>query len=314
MAFNPDDFVFETIKPPEENPTILEYDPKLKLILLRTKNSNSLNDQFEYKSCLISEQVNNNLLENIPEKWHTRNDKMVLFYIRENGEYLLEREKLKYDVKTQTSKWFRYKYESFTPEDAKELFEILKSIIWIQNTVETESRDEQILELAKKEVYINGIHLKRLEFQTSLLRESDWRILEDTPSFYDNEKAMWIEWRRQLREIVKSPDEFEDELTYLLYNEEFKWPINPDQYHDLDPSHEVEYLSDDSHWTDYHDVSITNETVKIMNSQINESVARIREKAETGIPITRQMFSIVKRYNLLDNTTIQNIKFKEVNE
>lgn len=311
MAFNPDDFVFETIKPPESNPTILEYDAKLKLVLLRSSNPNKTGD-YTYQSCVISEEVNNNLLENIPEKWNTRNDKIALFYIRENGDYVLEREKLKYDFKTQTSKWVRYRYDSFTLEDAKELFEILKSMIWIQNSIVENSRADQLLELAKKQVYLDGMHMVRVEKQNQLLRDSDWRIIDDAPSSYPNEKEMWIEWRKQLREIIKSPSEFEDELSYLIYHEEFKWPMNPDQYHDIDPNHETPYLSDDKHWSDFLDVSITNETVKYVNSQINESISRIKSNMDEGVPITRQMANVIRRYNLIDNTVLQNLKFKEV--
>lgn len=50
-----------------------------------------------------------------------------------------------------------------------------------------------------------------------LLRESDWAVLSDVP-MTSGDRALWIEYRRGLREIRLQP-EFPDNIT---------WPIKPE--------------------------------------------------------------------------------------
>ena len=51
LNFNPDDFVFEKLPSPDEKKTILEYDAKNRLILLRTKDETG---NYVYNSVVIS--------------------------------------------------------------------------------------------------------------------------------------------------------------------------------------------------------------------------------------------------------------------
>lgn len=299
--FNPDDFIFEKYPTPEENPTILEYDAKAKLILVRVNNFGV----YEHEASVLSEIVNNNLLNHIPDEWSNRNDKLALFWIREDGTFGLEKEKLKYDVKTKETKWVRYKCKNFTLEQAKELFEIIKAAIWVQNTKTEEELNRELLELSKKKAYLDKIHLRKLDLLNRYLRSTDWRILPDAPQFFEGEQELWIIWRDRMRECVKSPDDFDSEIDYLMYCEEFKWPINPEMYYNLYPDREVEYLSTEDQFTTS-DPTVTNETMKVISARVSQYISNLQDREENGVPVERRMYDLIRKYSLLDN--IDNIK------
>lgn len=308
MTFNPEDFVFESIELPEENPTILEYDALQKFIIVRVTKPNG---EKEYQSCQISEQINKNLLENIPDKYSNRNDRIILFYIREDGTYKLQKEKLKYNFSTNKSNWVRYDYTGLSLEEAKELFDSIKTAVWTQNLVNEEKMIQDTIQLAKKKVYLDSMYRTKLDHQQKLLRGSDWRVLPDAPRTFEGEEEKWVEWRNQLRDIVKSPDQFDTEMDYLIYNEEFKWPINPEQWYDLNDGEE--YLSNlENHWTTSLSVDITSAALEEINARINEYVSYIKDRKEEGLSIPKRMYDSIQRYKLLDD--IDNITVVEAEE
>jgi len=295
MTFNPDDFVFEKVRLPEDDPTILEYDALQKLVILKASYPSG---EYDYQYCQLSPQVNTNLLEGLPDKFSNRNDRIVMFYIRSNGSYKLQKEKLKYNFKTKESTWVRYDYTRLTLDEAKELFDAIKTAVWLTDAVEEEKRLQDTIELAKKPAYLDRMHVEKVTYQTNLLRSSDWRILEDAPETFEDEKELWKQWRSKLRDIVKSPEEFDSEMDYLIYCEEFKWPKNPEQYHAIDPEHNVEYLSDNSHWSTEKKVDLTYEKMQRINATVNDYISQIKNRKESGLPISREMYNRIKKYSL----------------
>lgn len=300
MAFNPEDFVFNKIELPEDNPTILEYDAIAKYVIVRTTDSIG---EHTHEACQLSESLNNNLLEGLPEKFSNRNDRLILFYIRENGKYRLEKEKLKYNFKTKESDWIRYVYDSLSLDEAKEIFEAIKTAVWLQNELNEEELRQNTIELAKKEVYLNRDYAKKKLQEQTLLRNSDWRVLDDAPQTFEGEKELWTKWRSEIRQIVKSPRKFETELDYLKYSEAFKWPINPEQYYDLDNTMSVPYLSDDKHWiSTFSTVELTREKEDKLTAIINARIAEVKDRKENNqLGIDLQMMHLLQRYHLLDN-------------
>jgi hypothetical protein len=95
LNFNPDDFVFEKLPSPDERKTIMEYDSKNRLILLRTKDDTG---NYIYNTVVISQAINQNILKNIPNEWSNDNDRIIVFAIYEDGEYIIEKEKMKKDT------------------------------------------------------------------------------------------------------------------------------------------------------------------------------------------------------------------------
>lgn len=311
MTFNPEDFVFKKVDVPEDNPTILEYDALAKYIIVRTTDSYS---EHSHEACQLSEALNKNLLEGLPDKYSNRNDRIILFYIREDGKYQLKKEKLKYDFKTKESKWVRYEYKNLKLEEAKEIFEAIKTAVWVQDTLNEEQLTQATIELAKKDVYITRDHAEKMRSQSKLLRDSDWRILEDAPQTFDGERDLWLKYRDKLRKLVRAPESFETEMDYLFYREQFKWPINPHQYDNIDPEHLTEYLSDDKHWVGTVNITeLTHEKLKKVNNELNKRIAQIRERKDGGIDIDTKMYRLIERYKLLDND-LSHIKIVEAEE
>ncbi len=302
MTFNPDDFVFKSLRVPEDNPTVLEYDATQKFILIRHKNEGT--QELDYQACQLSTELNDHLLNNIPDEYSNRNDRILLFYIRKDGTYRLEKEKLKYNFQTKESSWVRYEYKELTLEQAKELFEAIKATAWAQDVTTAVKIRNESLELAKKRPYLDKMHLDRLQLQQKTLRNTDWRILDDAPQEYEGEIDNWRLFRRKLREIVKSPDMFEDELDYLLYNADFRWPMSPYQWHINYPdSPASEYLQDDAHWSVSLDSHIGNEKLNDIQRDINNVLkAAIENELPEGFggtPENELLIRLAKKYKLL---------------
>jgi len=325
MAFNPEDFVFEPVDLPKNDPTILEYDALRQIIIVRLGESNDTaeNKQGDYRMCQLSDQLNENLLNHLPDKFSNRNDKIIMFWVTLEGKYGLVKEKLKYDFKTQESNWVRYDYNKLTDSEVKELFDVIKTAVWTQNYVARVKEEKTILQLARREEYLGQLHADRAKKRDYLLRTSDFRVLPDAPSTFEGELSAWVKWRVEVRNCVKSPVEFEDPDDYLLYNLEFKWPITPTEWHETDP--DTEYLSVDSHYTESFKTDISPAALEDINNSVKQifeyakrrregAVATEEELADSSragellsdTPMPKKMRDIINRYNLLyDITEIQ---------
>ncbi len=310
QVFNPDDFVFEQFKAPEEKKPILEYDAINRIILIRTKTSEG---EYTYNSAFLSIPLNKSLLKNISDEWSNDNDRIVLFAIYEDGEYFLYKEKLKFDFATKETKWIRYEYKDLSVAQAKELFEIIKAAVYAQQLDKQIEKSNNILELANKDYYLKQKSLQREEERDKLLRESDWTILEDAPQTFEGEKELWIVWRNKLRDIVKTPENFEDALDYLIYDEEFKWPIDPLIYHNNYPDHNVEYLSTEDQFVKSHFASY-NSPETILGESIRLAALRAKELQENGVSVDTQLYKLIEKYKLtdaLENVDITNLTVGE---
>ena len=310
LNFNPDDFIFEKLPSPDERKTILEYDAKNRLILLRTKDDN---DNYVYNSVLISTRINQNILKNIPDEWSNDNDRIIIFAIYEDGEYVMEKEKLKYDFSTKNTKWVHYTSDFLTLEKAKELYEILKAAITIDTEIKNYNAVKDYLELSKTSYYLTEYHKKNNFFVEELLRGTDFKILPDYPEMFENEKEMWITWRNKLREIdgVKHSD-FETDLDFILWTQETKWPIRPDQYYGKYPNFEKEYLSTDDQFIsnpEFLDLKSSSESV----IEVNKYQDLIQTYEVSGFEISETTSKLVAKYNLIkDMEEFKTIKMKEL--
>jgi len=297
-VFNPDDFVFQKLELPEDNPTLIEYDAKARLIYVRVKDPST--KEYEYNAVHLSEVVNNNLLTYLPDEWTNENDRILLFAVHENGKSLLEKEKLKYNFETKETYWVRYEYKNFSQSDAKEIFDALKAAVFLQNAKNENARNSSLVSLAKKDVFLDRMYVQTLQESERMLRETDWRILDDAPQRFDGERELWKQWRQKIRNSPKKPEEFETDLDFLIYKEEFKWPINPEQYHQMYPNNDVEYLSTSEQFV-FADTSMTEDKVNIYDEKLNLAIKTFKYNEENGIPINKEMYDIIRRYSLLEN-------------
>ena len=292
--FNPNDFILQEIAPPEKKSTILEYDSKSRMVLARVFNKE---DEVKYNSIYLSEKLNNNILTNIPSELSDDKDRIVVFGIYDDGSYTMFKEKMKYDFATKQAKWVKYEETNVTNEEAKQIFEVLKSAVFVQQTVETEARNNAILEILTKQEYIDDLYNKTIIKRDDLLRTSDYRVLPDYPEIFPGEKNLWIKWRDELRNCVKSSEEFDNELDYLIYAQEFKWPIDPLVYYSKYSNNEVEYLSTE----DQYDVMPERVSTGVQDIIRKNSIAVINQQKlrnEQGIPVNKQIYDIIQKYNL----------------
>lgn len=292
--FNPNDFIVQEIAPPEKKSTILEYDSKSRMILVRVF---SKENETKYNAIYLSEQLNQNILTNLPSELSDEKDKIVLFGIYDDGTFMMFKEKMKYDFATQQAKWVKYEVTDANVDDAKEVFAVLKSAVFIQQTVDSEERNSAVLEILKKDEYVDELYNNLIFKRDDLLRNSDFRVLSDYPEVFEGEQNLWIEWRNALRECVKPSSDFNDELDYLIYLQEFKWPIDPLVYYSKYQNTEIEYLSTEDQYSNIPEKVSTG----IQEFIRKNSIAIINQQKlrnEQGIPVEKQIHDIIRKYNL----------------
>lgn len=292
--FNPSDFILQDVAPPENKSTILEYDSKNRMVLVRVF---SKENEVKYNSIYLSEQLNNNILIGIPAELSDNKDRIILFGIYDDGSYIMFKEKMKYDFATQQTKWVKYEVFDVSREDAKEIFNVLKSAVFVQQTIESEARNSAILEIVNKEDYLNKLYDNNILIKDKLLRESDYRVLPDYPELFPGEKDMWLKWRDELRVSVKVYEEFEDPLDYIIYHNEFKWPMDPLVYYSKYPNKEAEYLSSSDQYATLVE-EISTSVQEIIKQNISQILTQQKLRNEQGIPVEKQIHDIILKYNL----------------
>ena len=305
MAFNPDDFQFERILPPEERKPILEWDALHRLIVVRTKQQG----EYVYVASKLSETINSNLHNHMPDEWSNDNDRIVSFSIYEDGEYSLEKEKLKFDFNTKQSKWQRYEYKELDLGQLTELFNIMKAALQVQKLDDDVLRAKAILDVATATEYLNLMDQDKQNKSKMLLRNSDWTQLADAPEAFEGELALWNVYRQYIRDNVKKPSDFDDVLDYLIYDEEFNWPIDPFKYHSNDPEHTVEYLSIPAHFSYTIEGTGTYATELILGN-VKQAAIIEQSRLADGIPVAKAIWDKVEQYKInagLTGAVIENL-------
>jgi len=299
MAFNPDDFQFERILPPEERKPILEWDALHRLMVVRVKRNN----EWTYHATKLEAQVNTNLHNNLPDEWSNENDRIVSFSIFENGEHIFEKEKMKFNFSTKTSKWVRYEKNDLTDGQVKELFDILKAALAVQATDAEVVKSKAIIDIATRQEYLIKTDEMKKATLDKLLRASDWTQLPDATEKFDGELALWTAYRTYLRENIKTPEEFEDMLDYLIWDEEYNWPIDPFAYHELDPDHEIEYLSIPAHFK-FNVVDTGEYAAEQVTGNIKQAAILEKKREEDGgLPLAKQIWDKINEYSLNEGLT-----------
>lgn len=310
MAFNPDDFQFEKILPPEEKKPILEWDALHRLMLIRIKQKN----EWTYLATKLEAQVNTNLHANLPDEWSNENDRIVSFSVYEDGEHIFEKEKLKFDFSTKTSKWVRYQKNDLTDGQVNELFNILKAALAVQQTDADVIKSKAIIDIATRKEYLLKTDEEKQAMLSKLLRSSDWSQLADATEKFTDELVLWVTYRKYLRDNIKSPEEFDDILDYLIWDEEYRWPIDPFAYHELDPDHETEYLSIPEHFKFNPYQTGEYVTEEIVGNISKSAVLAKKRQDEGGLPLNKQIWDKIQQYSLnegLSGAVIENLNITE---
>lgn len=295
--FNPEDFIIQDITPPETKKPILEYDSVNKLVFVRFKKDDG---SYTYNSIYLGKELNDKLLSAIPDEWSNEKDFILNYSIYEDGEFSLYKQKYKFDFATNTAKEFKYQDTEFTLDEAKELFNILKSLLFIKRETLEKEKTTAIAEILNNPEYLDYRYQMQLEERDSLLRGSDYRVLDDYREFFPGEKEMWIQWRDKLRTIVIPREEFEDMLDWIIHLESFKWPADPLIYHNNYPNHDVEYLSTDDQYSQQPSLISSDIQKKIRQSALDSAYQIYRQQSEK-IPVEKQIYDVIMKYSLLED-------------
>ena len=306
--FNPEDFIIQDITPPETKKPIIEYDSVNKLVFVRFKKDDG---SYVYNSIYLGKELNDKLLSSIPDEWSNDKDTIINFAIFDDGEFYLYKEKYKYDFTTQEARKVKYQSNDFTLEDAKELFNILKSLLFIKQTTTEVEKIDAIVDVLLDNEYLDYRYQQQVDERDNLLRSSDYRILDDYPELFEGEKELWLQWREKLRTIVLAKEEFEDTLDWIIHIESFKWPIDPLIYYQNYPELDVEYLSTEDQFSQQPALVSTELQSKIRKSALTSAYAAYRQQ-ESKIPVDKQIYDIIIKYSLLEDFMSLDINRLEV--
>lgn len=298
-AFNPNDFILQDIASPDNKKTLVEYDAAHRMMLFRVKEFNNGQEEINYKAIYFKENINQNFLSSLPDEFSSDKDQLLLFSIYDDGTYDLVKQKMKYDFASQSTRWVKYESNELTTEEAKEIFETLKSMLFIQQVLEKKEKNDAILEILNKQEYFDIRYNDFCNQRDVLLRESDYRVLDDYPESFTGEKDLWLKWRDTLRTYVKSSVDFETGLEYIAYCEQFKWPIDPLVYHAKYPELNVEYLTTEDQYNSQYE-SVSSEAQKRISSSVLAASLETQMRSEKGIPVSKQVLDIIEKYRLLD--------------
>jgi hypothetical protein len=233
--------------------TLYEVDFINKYIVRRAFNAGESLDESEDVS---AEKIDPKLMDQFYTKidpfWHSENDLLEIFVSFNDGHYLCQRKKLKYDFATKSNYWQSYNF-NVAPQDKVEIIKSqIEAFLIINKEVVRYNAIKDVQEIGQESIFFERRYFKRINEKNMMISASDWRILPDIEDSYPGEKDMWVKWRKIMREeTVKSPTEFQDPLDFLQYLYEIKYPIDPKIYREKYPNGEVEYLETDDQWSSY---------------------------------------------------------------
>ena len=196
------------------------------------------------------------VLPSIDASWHDAGKdeiKFLLFYT--DGSYLCQRKKTRFNFETKASYWVDYNYKDGKASDVEAIYKNLKAICVIQREMKLKETLERVRELqnSKLDYYYDQKWYKKMDEIQKMLLYSDFRVLEDTPVKYANEKADWKIWRDKMRNLL--PDDaraaFSTNFEMFKFITTLKYPIDPRKYFEKYPNQEVDYLSTDDQFTKF---------------------------------------------------------------
>jgi hypothetical protein len=173
----------------------------------------------------------------VDEFWHTDKDLLEFFQYFNDGTYFCQRKRVKYDFATESNYLKTYSFTGATGEQAKELYELVKTFFAVVVEVKNLKVDTLVAGVDKEVAFYEQRMYKLKRQKREMLTLSDWRILPDIEDTYEGEKAEWIKWRKWIRDnSTPAPTnaEFNNSgLEYFKYTYNLKFPIDPAKYRKL---------------------------------------------------------------------------------
>ena len=134
--------------------------------------------------------------------WDNPKDRLELFVYRENGSFLIEKNKYTKNFKTGETKWVSYEFD---PDGVDEVSvsELVSSLT--NKFLEYKEESEADYETAVQKKFAIGQLLtwsKVKMVRLFLLQDSDYTQLPDAP-LSEEEKALWVQYRHYLRDFME---------------------------------------------------------------------------------------------------------------
>lgn len=238
------------------------------------------------------------MVEKIDPFWHSDNDEIEYFTYYNDDTYFCQKRKLVYDFETKSQYWKNYNWKEPTVEQAKQLSEFFATFSFIQQDVTTREIQTKITAYKEQKYVHDRNYYMTISERNTLLNSSDWRVLPDSPQAFEGERDLWVQWRSHLRDMVKKPDQFANNLEFFKYIVDFKYPIDPREYYELYPDRKVKYMdeTDENQWTSDRNKA----SQDFRNQNIRNVVAVVENYDSTPKLISKEILAIAKRLEVED--------------
>lgn len=243
----------------------------------------------------FEEELKTKFFEMIGSFWHTEEDTLDFFSYYNDGTYMAQRKRQKYDFKSESLYWQEYQFKSSTQEQATQVYNTALALFAVAAKRKTDLALKKTEALDKEINFFESKWIKRTREKQMMLSASDWRVLPDVEDSYEGEKAQWIAWRAKIRSIaVPTPEQYDDKLAFAktLYNQVY--PIDPKNYRKLYDGVENPPAfmdpDDSDQWTNYDDDASSD----FLDSRMINKLMYAKQRASGSRRIKREVLDIIK--------------------
>ena len=249
----------------------------------------------------FEEELKTKFFEMIGSFWHTEEDTLDFFSYYNDGTYMAQRKRQKYDFKSESLYWSEYQFKSSTPEQATQVYNTALALFAVAAKRKTDLALQKTEALDKEINFFESKWIKRSREKQMMLNASDWRVLPDIEDSYEGEKAQWIAWRAKIRSIaVPTPAQYEDKLEFARTLFDQVYPIDPKNYRTLYPNGMLEdgvtpapaFMDPDDadQWTNYDDDASSD----FLDSRMINKLMYAKQRASGSKRVKREVLDIIK--------------------
>lgn len=249
----------------------------------------------------FEEELKTKFFEMIGSFWHTEEDTLDFFSYYNDGTYMAQRKRQKYDFKSESLYWQEYQFKSSTNEQAIQVYNTALALFAVAGKRKTDAALKKTEALDKEINFFESKWIKRFRERQMMLSASDWRVLPDIEDSYEGERAQWIAWRAKIRSIaIPTPEQYDDKLAFAqtLYNQVY--PIDPKNYRKLYPNGMLEdgvtpapaFMDPDDadQWTNYDDDASSD----FLDSRMINKLMYAKQRASGTKRVKREVLDIIK--------------------
>ena len=249
----------------------------------------------------FEDELKTKFFELIGSFWHTEEDTLDFFSYFNDGTYMAQRNRQKYDFNSESIYWSEYQFKGGSKEQATQVYNTALALFAVAAKRKTDLALQKTEALDREINFFESKWIKRHREKKLMLSASDWRVLPDVEDSYEGEKQRWIDWRAKIRSIaVPTPEQYGDKLAFAqtLYNQVY--PIDPKNYRKLYPNDMLEdgvtpapaFMDPDDadQWTNYDDDASSD----FLDSRMLNKLMYAKQRASGSRRIKREILDIIK--------------------